>query len=135
MDRELQKQTEYISEVVHKLLDGDDGLGQLNGTYETQRVVLDIPKAFTYLAYYMDTQHRQRGIPVEHWDYLEREFMRGNKNIRAKVRNFFTELIYNEMSDRLHYFCHGQYSSQRKECEFINSSIWVSSDRDDDLPF
>lgn len=50
---DLDRQISEVSEIVHDLLDGPDGDGELTGKMERQRVVLEVPRAFVVLATFM----------------------------------------------------------------------------------
>jgi hypothetical protein len=69
IDQELSDQISRLSAQVHALLDGPDGMGEITGEMEMQRVTLEVPRAFVVLATYLATFDPKVNAPNTFWEY------------------------------------------------------------------
>ena len=105
----LKMQVHAVCEKTYALL--GDPIDQLEGNIETERVVLNIPKAFTYLSTYLAFLARNNGNHVPAWEHHEETFKRKYKNERAIMRGFFEHLIENAMHEEFHLLCQIKHTS------------------------
>ncbi|MEW8418827.1 MAG: hypothetical protein AB2669_00510 [Candidatus Thiodiazotropha endolucinida] len=97
----LFQEAKAVTDKTHDLLNGEDGMGQIEGTMEFTRISLYVPKAFAYLATYLAIRQRyERPAPYDLWQL----FLDGHrKNITTKMRNRFLEhLLFEDMHNELH---------------------------------
>ncbi len=94
---------EHIDAVVdrvHGMLNGPDGDGQLMGTYETQRVTFEIPKAFAYLATYLASDARDGSALCQ--DIEAGRIALDSEQVRAIYERFFEQRLHHMMHQDLH---------------------------------
>lgn len=115
IDKNLSEQVRTVTDKIHELLDGPDGNGQLDDTYETEQIVLTVPKGFTYQALYLEKLKQAKGKPVKNWPLYEEAWSYGSKaktvfdrNVRKYIRHHLTHMLYNELHAELHFLCHGE---------------------------
>lgn len=105
----LKKQVQAVCDKTYALL--GDPIDQLEGIIETERVVINIPKAFTYLSTYLAFLARNNGNHVPAWEHHEESLKRKYKNERAIMRGFIEHLIENTMHEEFHLLCQLKNSS------------------------
>jgi len=96
----LEKQAQIVTDKVHVLL--GDPMDQLEGNIESEKVVLEIPKAFTSLALYLELVSNSDGKPVSMWHHYQECFKRKDKYQRGAMRCYFQHLIDQAMHEELH---------------------------------
>ena len=71
-DPKLVAEVRAVTDKVHEMLHGPDGLGETEGTHETRAVTLTLPRAFLYLASYLATRAREKsGEPSTSWAQID----------------------------------------------------------------
>jgi len=128
----LEKQLQIVTNKVHVLL--GDPIDQLEGNIETEKVILEIPKAFTYLSSYLQLLSNARGKSVSAWGHHEECFKRKYKYQRGAMRCYLTNIIELQLHEDLHQLCNGSHPflKQPVASDFITTS---KNDLTDDLPF
>ena len=96
----LQKQILSVCDKTHELL--GDPIDQLNGDVETEKITIEVPKAFTYLALYLELASNSDGKPVSMWHHHQECFKRKYKGQRGAMRCYFQRLIDQTMHEELH---------------------------------
>lgn len=103
------KEVKPVVDKTHDLLNGLDGMGQLDGTFELQRITLHVPKAFVYLATYLARLEHDKG------DYdlskiIETEDLPlTHKTSRHYWKGFYERLLFNMMHEELHFLAIGEH--------------------------
>ncbi len=83
---------------------------QLEGIVDTEKVVLDIPKAFTYLSGYLGMLSQKQGQPVSCWHHHEQSFARKHKEQRAIMRHYLEHILTSALHEDLHLLSTLQHS-------------------------
>lgn len=96
----LAKQVLAVCDKAHDLL--GDPMDQLYGNVETEKVILDVPQAFTYLSTYLELLSNSDGKPVSAWGHHEEAFKRKYKYERGAMRCFLRNIIEIQMHEELH---------------------------------
>lgn len=96
----LAKQVLEVCGKTHDLL--GDPMNQLYGNIETEKVILDIPQAFTYLSTYLELLSNTDGKSVSAWGHHEEAFKRKYKYERGAMRCFLGNIIEIQMHEELH---------------------------------
>lgn len=101
--RQLEEQVQHVCNRIHGMLAGEDGL-ELGGPFETERIVLELPKGFVYLATYLARMDTNHGHPVRHWDIIEEGVLSDTpqKNVlyrgmRKAMRRLLTKYVLWEL--------------------------------------
>lgn len=102
MRETLSKQIEAVSEVVHELLDGEDGLGQLNDTSTETTLRVAIPDAFLVLALYLSELQLHPGQAVVGWQAKLERLQAGGDHERKQAVGLLLSRLVNEMHEDLH---------------------------------
>ena len=105
---DLWKETRGVVDQAHELLNGPDGEATFEGTYETERVRLDLPKGLLLLAAYAAIKSERGHIPGE-WPAIKAEFERGSEKWRKIVRSYLTMILWNELYSDLHQLAVGTH--------------------------
>jgi hypothetical protein len=104
IDPRLRAQIANVSKVIHGLLDGPNGDGQLTGKMETQRVTLEVPRAFVVLASFLATFDPKENGPSDFWsDECEEGALIDDPKVRLMMRRRLERVLYNAMHDELHW--------------------------------
>ncbi|MBV1928405.1 MAG: hypothetical protein KUG81_02720 [Gammaproteobacteria bacterium] len=96
----LEKQVLAVADKTHYLL--GDPYDQINGNIETEKVVLEIPKAFAHLALYLELLSNADGKTVSIWHHHQECFKRKYKYQRGAMRCYLERLIDQAMHEELH---------------------------------
>ena len=96
----LRRQIIEVTAKTHDLL--GDTFSQIIGDVETERVVLNIPKAFTYLSAYLGIFSENDSKYVSVWGHHEECFKRKYKGQRNSMRLYLEYMITNQMHEELH---------------------------------
>jgi hypothetical protein len=149
MNTELKHQKKHVTDIVHYLLDGPENANwQWNGKYPTRKLMIEIPEAFAYLAFYLEKLAQNPGSPVKGWEQLEKSFFNARSNdavyrsIKQHIKNNIHPLLWNEYHDTFHLFFHGydwrlltEEERKKEEENKPDDSQFGKWDYDDDLPF
>ena len=99
-----KEEVQRLVDTVHALLDGPDGQGQFDHSFERERIVLDIPRAWVVLAAWLAIKARKRRAG----DLEASAFMRPDrpdhvdKHVRTLARCYLWDLIHDRMHWELH---------------------------------
>ncbi len=96
----LAKQVLAVTDKTHELL--GDPMDQLNGDTENEKITIEVPKAFTYLACYLAMLNENNGNPVQAWGHHQECFKRKYKGQRGAMRHYFEHMIDLQMHEELH---------------------------------
>jgi len=131
----LEKQVQAVADKVHDLL--GDPIDQLEGNIQTERVVLEIPKAFTYLATYLEFLSNTDRKSVTAWGHHEECFKRKYKYQRGAMRCYLERLIDQAMHEELHQLFHFSHPLiKRQDMPDLNTVLEENNlNLKDDLPF
>lgn len=101
---ELYEETERVCARVHDLLDGPEGDGQMTGDYETQRVMLTLPRGVLHLAAFMAVVEKETPSELDFWKYVTTtpDDGRAQKHLNRKMRDFLARSLVNHMHLHLH---------------------------------
>ena len=100
----IETEVQRLVDVVHDLLNGPDGQGQLDYSFEKERVIVDIPKAWVVLAAWLAIKERKRRAGK----LDDSAFMRPDspdhvdKHVRTWARRYLWRLIHDRMHWELH---------------------------------
>ncbi len=138
---DLWREAQGIVKEVHDLLNGPDGNGQLDGTYEIERYCLNLAKGLSLLAAYEDFKWNRDHSPGE-WAHY-RSVAENSDGWRRGIRSSLTMMVWNELHDRLHLLATGGHSVLTREARRRKalaesekpSNIFPIDGRDDDVPF
>lgn len=121
-----------LVDTVHDLLDGPDGQGQHDYSFETERIVLDIPKAWVVLAAWLAIKERKRSAgKLEASAFMRPEDpAHVDRHIRTWARRFLWRVIHNQMHAHLH-----ALAVSAHPCLFPEQAEKRSADLDDGIPF
>jgi hypothetical protein len=113
---DLWKEVCGVVDQAHALLNGPDGNGQFDGTYETQRVCLDLPKGLLLAAAYAAIK-RERGHRPHEWRFIEPQLEGGGEPWRRLLRNHLTLTLWNALQYELHLLATGDHPALIKEAK------------------
>lgn len=100
MSNDLREQILSVCDKTHDLL--GDPMVQLFGDIEHEKITIEVPKAFTYLACYLAMLNENNGKQVSAWGHHEECFKRKYKGQRSAMRHYFQHLIDVQMHEELH---------------------------------
>lgn len=110
-EAELATEILKVSEHVHALLDGPDGRGQLDGTFETQQVTLTLPKALIHLAEFLAVMERgDKASSLEFWQYVSgvgHDDPTPRRNMTKMRRAYLERMLGNDLQFELHMLATG----------------------------
>lgn len=107
----LAAEIQKVNEHVHALLDGTDGRGQLDGTYETQQVTLTVPKALIHLAEFLAVMERDdKASSLDFWQYVSgvgQDDPTPRRNMTKMRRAYLERMLWNDLQFELHMLATG----------------------------
>lgn len=130
-DPNLVAEVRGVTDRVHDMLNGPDGLGQIEGTHETQTVTLTLPKAFVYLASYLATRETEKsGEPSASWGQID-----SGESVfdEEKTNRILSHILHNHMHEHLHALCHEMHWVFEEKTDDIADD--ANRDLDDEIPF
>ncbi len=96
----LRKQILAVCDKTHELL--GDPIDQIYGNIETEKVIIEVPQAFTYLSTYLELLSNRNGKSVSAWGHHEECLKRKYKYQRGAMRCYLEHLIEIQMHEELH---------------------------------
>jgi hypothetical protein len=101
---ELYEETQQVCARVHELLDGPKSDGQMTGNYETQRVMLTLPRGIHHLAAFMSIVENDKPSELDFWKYVTKtpDDSSAQKHLNRKMRDFLARSLVNHMHLHLH---------------------------------
>lgn len=110
-ESELPLEIQKVNEHVHALLNGPDGLGQMDGTYETQQVTLTLPKALIHLAEFLAAMSRDdKASGLHFWQYVSgvgNDDPTPRRNMTKMRRAYLEHMLWNALQFELHMLATG----------------------------
>jgi len=100
MSNELREQILSVCDKTHDLL--GDPMVQLFGDIDQEKITIEVPKAFSYLALYLSMLRENNGKPVSAWRHHEECFKRKYKGQRSAMRCYIENMISIQMHEELH---------------------------------
>jgi hypothetical protein len=100
MSNNLREQILGVCDKTHDLL--GDPMVQLFGDIEQEKITIEVPKAFSYLALYLSMLNENNGKPVSAWGHHEECFKRKYKGQRSAMRCYLENMISIQMHEELH---------------------------------
>lgn len=106
-----------VCEHVHELLDGPDGNGQRDGTYEVQQVTLTLPKAFIHLAEFLAAMSKDdKASGLHFWQYVSgagQDDPTPRRNMTRMRRAYLERMLWDALQFELHMLATGALDLSR----------------------
>lgn len=110
-ETELPAEIRRVCENVHALLDGPDGDGQLDGTYEVQQATLTLPKALIHLAEFLAAMSKDdKASGLHFWQYVSgagHDDPTPRHNMTRIRRAYLERMLWNALQFELHMLATG----------------------------
>ena len=105
-ESELPIEIQRVCERVHELLNGSGGFGQLDGSYETQKVTITLPKALVHLAEFLAAMSKDdKASGLHFWQYVSgvgQDDPTPRRNMTRMRRTYLERMLWNALQFELH---------------------------------